>query len=541
MQKLQLFILHEHGDTSSSECLLRLLPNLSEDACSGDLVAWLTGDAKLHPGFHVAVFEAFKQYPQAVALYTDIAIEGRRMARPAWSPTRVQSVPGSSLPLVVRVRVLVDVGLLPADDDASLLSTDAQFKVEAYLASTEMLVLHIPSVLISYPSYPTSFTHPREQLSGRVQSVNTFRPLPQPIHSGQESLVRECQPGNALRPRPRRRSPCLRNQQRTSVVIPSAGVSLPGPETPLLENALNSLALLDPPPQEVIVVVGDEYMVEDEYGAGVDISENMDSSMGSIAMFADVADSLGVSVDTSLLDRVFVLHRGPGAFNFSFAINQGILASKGEFVLLLNDDMEADTPDWLGRMAAHLRVPSVGAVGATLLYPNRTIQHVGIVIDDARPLHPFIGQQLEDVANHNGDVARDVISVTAACLLARRRDLMAVGGMSELFPLSFGDVDLCLKLRRLGLRVIVEPVAQLTHFESMSREPHIRKQEWDRYIHRWGEVIDPWYHPAFHRPDDLECLRLNVDHLDPVNQDGRWPARDAMIRSQVHHSRVGGV
>ncbi|MDE0267766.1 MAG: glycosyltransferase family 2 protein [Acidimicrobiaceae bacterium] len=532
MQKLQLFVLHEGGDTSSSECLLRPLPNLSEDACSGDIVAWLTGDAKLHPGFHVAVFEAFKQYPQAVALYTDIAIEGRRIARPAWSPTRVQSAPGSSLPLVVRVRVLVDVGLLPADDGASLLSADAQFKVEAYLASTEMLVLHIPSVLISYP---TSFTHPREQLSGKVQSANTFRPPPQPIRSVQELLVRECQPGNTLRPRPRHRSPCLRNQRRTSVVIPSAGVSLPGSETPLLENALNSLALLDPLPQEVIVVVGDEYAAE------VNISENMDSSMGSIVMFADVADNLGVSVDSSLLDRVFVLYRGPGAFNFSFAINQGILAGKGEFVLLLNDDMEANTPDWLGRMAAHLRVPSVGAVGATLLYPNRTIQHIGIVIDDARPLHPFIGQRLEDVASHNGDVARDVISVTAACLLARRRDLMTVGGMSEMFPLSFGDVDLCLKLRRLGLRVIVEPAAQLTHFESISREPHIRKQEWDRYIHRWGEVIDPWYHPAFHRPDDLECLRLNVDHLDPVNQNGRWPVRNAMIRSQVHRSRVGSV
>lgn len=538
MQKLQLFVLHERGDTSSSECLLRLLPNLPEDACSGDLVAWLTGDAKLHPGFHVAVFEAFKQYPRAVALYTDIAIEGRRIARPAWSPTRVRSVPGSSLPLVVRVQVLVDVGLLPADDDASLLSADAQFKVEAYLASTEMLVLHIPSVLISYP---TSFQHSREQLSGKDQSANTLRPRPQPIHSSQELLVRECRPGNTLRTRPRHRSLCLRSQQRTSVVIPSAGVSLPGSETPLLENTLNSLALLDPPPQEVIIVVGDEYMIEDEYMAEADIPENMNSSIGSIAVFADVVDDLGVSVDTGLLDRVFVLHRGPGVFNFSFAINQGILASKGEFVLLLNDDIEADTPDWLGRMAAHLRVPSVGAVGATLLYPNRTIQHVGIVIDDARPLHPFVGQRLEDVANHNGDVARDVISVTAACLLARRRDLMTVGGMSEMFPLSFGDVDLCLKLRRLGLRVIVEPAAQLTHFESISREPHIRKQEWDRYVHRWGEVIDPWYHPAFHRPDDLECLRLNVDHLDPVNQNGRWPARNAMIRSQVHHSRVGSA
>ena len=130
------------------------------------------------------------------------------------------------------------------------------------------------------------------------------------------------------------------------------------------------------------------------------------------------------------------------------------------------------------------------------------------------------------------------MSVTGACLLARRCDLVAVGGLCEEFPLSFGDVDLCMKLRRFGLRVVVEPAAVLVHFESASRYPQIRKQEWDRFIYRWGEVVDPWYHPAFHRPDDPENLRLNADHLDPVDQDGQWSPRDTAIRSRVHHSRT---
>ena len=273
------------------------------------------------------------------------------------------------------------------------------------------------------------------------------------------------------RPGTRRRKPSTQGQARTSIIIPSAGFAQPGAETTMLDRCLETLLLLDPPPLEVIVVVGDEFQGE----------------------FPRPMDCFPLRV----------LNRGPGDFDFSKAVNSGLLASQGELALMLNDDIEAITSDWLGRMAAHLEDPTIGAVGATLLYPDRTIQHIGVVIEDAHPIHSFRGCQLSDTASHGADVARDVISVTGACLLARRRDLLAVGAMSPVFPASYGDIDLCLRLLRTGLRVVVEPAATLIHHESASREPVIEPWEWERFIYRWGEMTDPWHHLGDHRPDDI--------------------------------------
>ena len=261
-------------------------------------------------------------------------------------------------------------------------------------------------------------------------------------------------------------------QARTSIIIPSAGFAQPSSKTTMLDRCLETLQLLDPPPLEVIVVVGDEFQGE--------LPRPMDCF------------------------PVRAVNRGPGAFDFSKAINSGLLVGQGELALLLNDDIEAETADWLGRMAAHLDDPTIGAVGATLLYPDRSIQHIGVEIENAHPIHSFRGCRLSDVAAYGVDMARDVISVTGACLLARRQDLLAVGALSPVFPASYGDIDLCLRLLRSGLRVIVEPAATLIHHESASREPVIEPWEWERFVHRWGEITDPWRHLRDHRSGDTK-------------------------------------
>ena len=231
----------------------------------------------------------------------------------------------------------------------------------------------------------------------------------------------------------------------------------------MLNRCLATLTQLEPLPKEVIVVVGDEFQGE-------------------------LPDSAG-----SLL--VNVVHRGPGTFDFSRAVNCGLLASSGDLVLMLNDDIEAETTDWIGKMAAHLDDPTIGVVGATLLYPDRSIQHIGIEIGDAQPIHSFRGCQLSEAAAAEADMARDVISVTGACLLTRRRDMLKVGGMSLEFPSSYGDIDLCLRLLRSGLRVVVEPAATLIHHESASRAPVIEPWEWERFVARWGEEANSWRLP----------------------------------------------
>lgn len=230
----------------------------------------------------------------------------------------------------------------------------------------------------------------------------------------------------------------------------------------MLERCLETLTLLEPKPREVpnplevIVVVGDEFQGEPPQEVN------------------------GLPVR--------VIHRGAGPFDFSLAVNCGLLASRGDLVLILNDDIEAEDSRWLGRMAAHLDDPTIGAVGATLLYPDRSIQHIGIEFEYAQPIHSFRGCQLSEAAEAGADTAHDVSSVTGACLLARRSDLLAVGGMSLEFPISYGDIDLCLRLIWSGLRVVVEPAAILMHHESASRPPVIEPWEWERFLTRWGEA-----------------------------------------------------
>ena len=434
-----------------------------------DIAVHLPGDARLEPRAGEAILAAMAEHPEAVAAYWDIMAGDQRQARPAWSPTRVQSEPGVCLPLAVRAS-------WPQFDPLS-----GALELEHRLAESNALVVHIPSVL----------------------TVHTARPA---LEQGPPADDRRFEPGE--RPGTRRRRPSLPNQASTSIIIPSAGVSQPGAATSMLARCLNTLALLDPPPLEVIVVVGDEFQ-------------------------GDLPQERGAQGDGP---SVQVVHRGTGAFDFSQAANCGLRASRGELVLLLNDDIEAETPDWLGRMAAHLQDRAVGAVGAALLYPNRTVQHAGIVMDDAYPLHPFVGHHLSDTVDHGGDVARDVIAVTGACLLARRRDLLAVGGLSPEFPSSFGDIDLCLRLRQSGLRVVIEPAAVLIHLETASRAPVIEPWEKSRFLRTWGHVTDPWYHPAFHRPHDPRSMNRNADHLGPVDHHRTWPARTGTIAGQKHQS-----
>ena len=137
--------------------------------------------------------------------------------------------------------------------------------------------------------------------------------------------------------------------------------------------------------------------------------------------------------------------------------------------------------------------------------------------------------------------AREVIAVTGGCLMMRRADFLAVGGLSTAFPLSFNDIDLCIRVQRAVGRVVVEPMATLVHHETLSREPVITAEEWDRWIGRWGEIVDPWYHPGHRRPDDPHRLARNADHLEPGPDDPtpQPQARRPRLRSRVHRGRPG--
>jgi len=168
--------------------------------------------------------------------------------------------------------------------------------------------------------------------------------------------------------------------------------------------------------------------------------------------------------------RVRVIEdRGP--FNFARLCNAGAARAGGDFFLFLNNDTEVLAPDWLDHLLRIGADPRVGAVGATLLYPDRTIQHAGLFPRaDGLWVHPYRGLP----ADHPGEggelrAARCVSAVTAACLLVRRDRFSSLCGFNEQFPVAYNDVDFCARLRERGLLVVVSPGARLFHYEGLTR------------------------------------------------------------------------
>lgn len=448
------------------------------DECDGAAI-YLSDDAEITPIGERAIINAFAQRRGAQAVYGDVEIAGTTTRRPAWSPTRLLSEPAACLPLAVRCSTLTRIGCAISDPALPL-----------RLAEARAVVLHVPAVLSRHSRAPEGAD--TAEINGHLAEI------------GIEATAVEDGTANRLRlvPEPRRPLP-------VSIVIPTAGETLGGDQGDggelAVERCLATIAGDARPNLEVLLIVGDEYQGDPE------------------------------DVDTSRLP-VRLLRRPPGPFNFSSACNQGILAARTELVLLLNDDIELDSGA-IDAMAVHLGDSSIGAVGAMLRYPDGTVQHAGMIMDNGHPLHPFLGWRPEESKPHGGTVARDLIAVTGACLMSRRSLMLTMGGLSTVFPLSFNDVDLCLKIRRSGFRVIIEPGATAVHRESLSRKARIFDWEWDRWIDRWGEVADPWYHPDYYRPDDALRLHLNADHLEPLERRDHLEPRDTALIPVAYHAR----
>ncbi|HEY0518167.1 MAG TPA: glycosyltransferase [Ilumatobacteraceae bacterium] len=172
------------------------------------------------------------------------------------------------------------------------------------------------------------------------------------------------------------------------------------------------------------------------------------------------------------------------AFNFSAVVNLGAAHATGDHLLLLNDDTEVVTDDWLVRMIDACG-PGVGAVGAKLLFEDGTLQHAGHTYRTALG-HVAFGLP-GDSAGRNGVLLRrrEVAGVTAACMLTPYSVFDAVGGFTVGLPGNYNDVDYCMKLRVAGWSCVYEPAAVLYHFESKSRVAGIKPEEIELIQRRW--------------------------------------------------------
>ncbi len=209
-------------------------------------------------------------------------------------------------------------------------------------------------------------------------------------------------------------------------------------------------------------------------------------------------------------DKVSVV-KFEGKFNYSKVNNFGVSFAKGEYVLLLNNDTEVITVNWMEEMLMYAQREDVGAVGAKLYYGDRTIQHAGVVIGlgaHRTAGHTHYKQSRENLG-YMGRLCytQNVSAVTGACLLVKKELWDRVGGLNEEFEISLNDVDFCLRLRKEGYLNIFTPFAELYHYESISRGLDDQGEKAERYNREsekfrevWKEELekgDPYYNPNF--------------------------------------------
>ena len=216
-------------------------------------------------------------------------------------------------------------------------------------------------------------------------------------------------------------------------------------------------------------------------------------------------EALAYLAELERRSRVRVL-RYAQPFNYSAINNWAATQATGSVLCLLNNDIEVIAPDWLREMAGQASRADIGAVGAMLYYPDRTIQHAGVILG------------IGGIANHafqhlpagspgycaRALVAQNLSAVTGACLVVRRAVFEQVGGLDEQLAVAFNDIDLCLRVRAAGYRNLWTPFAELVHHESVSRGADDTPDKRARFVGevalmqaRWGDLLreDPAYNP----------------------------------------------
>jgi GT2 family glycosyltransferase len=428
-----------------------------------ELVAWLDAGDRLDPDAVGRVLAAAGDDVDFV--YTDedqLDEHGARAEprlKPDWSPERLLAHPYTGRLAVFRRTTLAEAGGV-RPELAMALDHDVALRV----SERARRIVHVPEVLFHrrrpYPG-TTPDRAPAAELRAVAEHLDRIGfPATVERHPERPSLLR-------LRP-------VRAEQTPMSIVIPTRGTRrlVHGQSMNLVANCVESIVRRSTHTDYEVVCVVDE---------GTDETARAE-------LVAAGADRLRI-----------VPYREP--FNFARKINLGVLHARSDFLVVLNDDTEVITPDWIESLLTFARDPAVGAVGAKLRFADGRLQHVGVVAVGGNPGHPYYGFPADfDGHMDNARTPTNCIAVTAACMMTRRDAFESVGGLSLEFPLNYNDVDYCLKLLHTGRRVVFDPYAELFHFETSSRATgSVSEEELAALRARWGRILwrDPYYNPGF--------------------------------------------
>ena len=223
-------------------------------------------------------------------------------------------------------------------------------------------------------------------------------------------------------------------------------------------------------------------------------------------------------------EKIKIVEYKEQGFNYSRLNNFGVKNATGDYIVLLNNDTEIITKDWIETMVGNCQRKDVGIVGAKLLYENDTVQHVGVVLGLTGVAgHVNLGIGADEI----GYMGRNIITqnysaVTGAMLMISKEDYEKIGGLDEEFPVAYNDVDLCLKIRKLGKVVVMNPFVEAYHYESKTRgyeitEEKKRRLEEDtkRLKNKWKDVFekeDPYFNINFRH--DIPAMRIRTDRVE---------------------------
>ena len=462
---VEIVVLDDHADRSALNAAL--------NSSLADVVVLSDHQGGTNDELSQAFLGAAFSDPEVVVAYSDESISdnrGRHLRshfKPDWSPERFRSQFYIGKLLAVRRTKALAAVLDSALDESLATVHGSALRWELVLRLTESggKVVHIPKPLVGYvdPSFSVNPDPPGRGSNEMLEATAVVQ-----AHCARQNIaanVEISEPGNTLH---------LRRQTdastKVSLIIPTCGSSgtVWGQERVFIIELVQSIITKSTWKNVEFVVVAD----------------TATPPLVRRALTQLCGDRL-----------VWVDYDHP--FNFSDKIAKGRAASSGQVLLLLNDDMEVISEDFIEELIGLALDPGVGAVGARLLLADGRLQHIG---------HRYADGTFHLFAGYDGDypgpedmcrVTRECIGVTAACLAIRAEVFDEVGGMALDFPNNFNDVDFSLRLRERGLRNIVTPHAVLFHFESVTRDGTVTAEEAHLLFSRWGAQLnsDPYSNP----------------------------------------------
>jgi len=446
------------------------------EVATGDFVVLVDHDDSLALWALASVAAALDADPDIDYLYTDedkISVEGHYVEpfyKPDWSPERLRAQNYCCHLSVLRRSLALDVGGFRPGFEGS-----QDYDIVLRVTEQARRVCHLPEVLYHWRKVPMSVaSNPEAKPYAYEAGLRAVQDHCDRV--GIDAVVESDELLGTYRVRRR-----LAGEPLVSIIIPTRGSSgrIWGVERCYVVEAVRSVLDVGTYTNVEFVVVAD----------------------------TDTPDEVVATLERLAGDRLRLVWFD-GSFNFSEKVNLGRVHASGDLLLLLNDDVEVITPDFIEAMAPLAQESDVGSVGAKLLFSDGTLQHAGHVYT-GHASHVFLRRD----GNEPGPsallaVQRECVGVTAACLMTRPEVFDEVGGFSPVLAANFNDVDFALKLRHVGYRNVWTPHARLFHFESVTRDPTVSDDEHDAIKRRWLPQLsaDPYHNVNLesHRDDWVE-------------------------------------